>query len=58
MEEKKYLIEDNRGMIIATNMNLQNALIMCKALFETYYLEDDISYSIIRMQEIKECEIK
>ena len=53
MEEKKYLIEDNHGTIIATNMNLQNALIICKALFETYYLEDDISYSIVRMQKIE-----
>lgn len=58
MEEKKYLIEDNHGAIIATDMDLQNVLIMCKALFETYYLEDDISYSIVRMQEIKECERK
>lgn len=53
MEENKYLIEDNHGTIVATNMNLENALIMCKALFETYYLEDDISYSIVRMQKIE-----
>ena len=58
MEEEKYLIEDNHGMIIATNMNLQNALIMCKALFETYCLEDDISYSIVRMQKIDEVKHK
>lgn len=48
MGENLYSIENKIGSVIANNLNLENALIFVKALFETYHAEDGIGYKIVR----------
>ena len=51
MSDKKYnvLIENE---IIASNMDINNALIFVKALFDHYYEENSIIISIKEMERI------
>ena len=51
MYDKKYfvLIENE---IIASNMNIDNALILVKALFDHYYEEHSMVISIKEMEKI------
>lgn len=51
MNEILYCIEDQLGNIIAKDLNLDNAMIFVKALFNEYFNEDDISYTIKRQKE-------
>lgn len=54
MNETLYCIENQYGSIIAKDLNMDNAMIFVRALFDTYFNEDDISYTIIRQKENKE----
>ena len=54
MNEILYSVENQYGSVIATNMNMDNAIIFVRALFDTYYGEDDIEYTITRQKEYKE----
>lgn len=56
MNEVLYCIENQYGSIIAKDMNIDNAMIFVRALFDTYFNENDISYTITRQKEDKENE--
>ena len=45
-----YCIEDKWGTIIARDMNIETAMILARALFDRYYNEDDIAYTIKRQK--------
>lgn len=51
MNETLYCIEDQQGSVIARDLNMDNALILLRALFDTYYREDDIAYIMTRQTE-------
>ena len=40
MSEKKYMVIDDRGHVLAGDMNLQTALLLMKAYCEEYYNEN------------------
>ena len=49
MEERKYeIILDSE--VIATDMNLNTATILIKALFEHYYADVDMSLTVRKLQ--------
>ena len=56
MNEILYCIEDKNGSVIAKDLNMDNAIIFVRALFDTYYYEEDIAYSIKRQKENIEVE--
>ena len=43
MGEVLYCIENQYGSVIAKDMNMDNAIIFVRALFDTYFGEDDIA---------------
>lgn len=51
MGEILYCVENQYGTAIAKNMNMDNVMIFVRALFDRYYGEEDISYTIIRQKE-------
>lgn len=51
MGEILYCVEDQYGSIIARDLNMDNAMIFVRALFDRYYSEEGISYTIIRQKE-------
>lgn len=46
MNERTYTVEIGVGDIVAEKMSLECAMILTKALFETYYEEDCLNISI------------
>lgn len=54
MGEILYCIEDENGNIIAKDMNMDTAMILARALFDNYYNEDDIAFTIKRQKEAEE----
>lgn len=54
MLENLYCVENEYGTIIARDMNLDNAIIFVRALFDTYLNEDDSAYTIKRQMVDKE----
>ena len=44
MNEILYYIEDERGNILAKDMNMDTAMILLRALFDHYYNEDELSF--------------
>ena len=54
MKEYLYEIIDDSGNTIATKLSLKDALIFVESLFDHYYEEEKISYSIIRLSETNE----
>ena len=52
MNEVLYYIEDGKGNVIAKDMTMDVATILVIALFEHYYSEDDIAFTIKR-QKVK-----
>ena len=54
MNEILYCVENQYGSVIARDLNMDNAMIFVRALFEAYLNEDDISYTIVRQKELKE----
>ena len=52
MEQYLYSILDEHGNIIASDMTMDTALILLKALCMEYYNEPDISYQIVRKSNI------
>ena len=55
MNEILYCIENEYGSVIAKDLNIDNAMIFVRALFDTYYNEEDIAYTIKRQKE--DCEV-
>lgn len=53
MNEILYCIEDNWGNTIARDMNMDNAMIFVRALFDNYFNEEDIAYTVKRQTEVK-----
>ena len=51
-----YCIEDERGNVIAKDLNMDNAMIFVRALFGTYFNEEDITFSIKRQKENSDVE--
>ena len=57
MEQDFFEIVDDRGETLARDMTLETAITLVKALFEKYYLEDDIAYIIQKQSKpVKEAE--
>lgn len=52
MEQYLYYILDEHDNVIASDMTMDTALILLKALFMEYYNEPDISYQIVRKSNI------
>lgn len=58
MKEILYCVEDERGNVIAKDLNMDNAMIFVRALFDTYFNEEDIAYTVKRQKEnskVEEC---
>lgn len=51
MNEILYYIEDKYGNVIARDMAMDVAMILARALFDHYYNEDDIAFTIKRQKE-------
>lgn len=51
MGEILYCVEDQDYNIIAKGLNMDNAMILVRALFEHYWGEEDIAYTIRRQKE-------
>lgn len=56
MNEILYCVEDEKGSVIAKDLNMDNAMIFVRALFYTYFNQEDIAYTIKRQKE--NCEVK
>ena len=54
MNDILYCVVDQEGSIIAKDMNLNNVLLFIRALFETYCMSDNVSYTIKQQDERKE----
>lgn len=50
MEEILYCVKNEWGNIIARDMTLEVAMTLTKALFDTYFNEDGIEYTIKRQE--------
>lgn len=51
MNEILYCIEDQDGNVIAKDLTMDVAMILARALFDTYFNEEDISYTVKRQKE-------
>lgn len=51
MNEILYCIEDERGNILAKDMNMDTAMVLLRALFDNYYNEDELTYTLKRQKE-------
>ena len=51
MNEILYCIEDERGNVIARDMTMDIAMILARALFDNYYNEEELAYTIKRQKE-------
>ena len=51
MNETLYCIEDERGNILAKDMNMDTAMVLLRALFDHYYNEDELTYTLQRQKE-------
>lgn len=56
MNEILYCIEDEKGNILAKDMNMDTAIILLRALFDHYYNEDELTYTLKRQKENIEVE--
>lgn len=56
MNEILYCIEDERGNILAKDMNMDIAMVLLRALFDHYYNEDKLTYTLKRQKENIEVE--
>lgn len=54
MEEILYCVKNSWGTIIARDMTIDVALTLTRALFDTYFNEDGIEYTIKRQECEKE----
>jgi hypothetical protein len=54
MNEFLYCVEDENGSVIAKDLSMDNAMIFVRALFDTYFNEEDIAYTIKRQKENRE----
>lgn len=46
MNDILYCVVDQEETVIAKDMNLNNVLLFVRALFETYCMSDNVSYTI------------
>lgn len=53
MGEILYCVENQYGSVIAKDLNMDNAMIFVRALFDTYFSEEDIAYTVRRQVEAK-----
>ena len=51
MNEILYCIEDERGNVLAKDMNMDTAMILLRALFDHYHNEDELTYTLKRQKE-------
>lgn len=51
MNEILYCIEDERCNILAKDMNMDTAMVLLRALFDHYYNEDELTYTLKRQKE-------
>lgn len=51
MNEILYCIEDERGNILAKDMSMDTAMVLLRALFDHYYNEDALTYTLKRQKE-------
>lgn len=48
MPEQKYAVFETNERLIADNMDLEDALLLCKAIMQEYYADPSLSVSIVR----------
>jgi hypothetical protein len=48
MPEQKYAVFETNERLIADNMDLVDALLLCKAIMQEYYADTSLSVSIVR----------
>ena len=48
MPEHKYAVFETNERLIADNMDLEDALLLCKAIMQEYYADPSLSVSIVR----------
>lgn len=48
MDEILYTVKDDDARVVARDLNLDNAMIFVRALFDRYFNEKGISYTIER----------
>lgn len=48
MPEQKYAVFETGEHLIADNMDLEDALLLCKAIMQEYYADPSLSISIAR----------
>lgn len=51
MNEILYCVVDQYGTVIARDLNMDNAMIFVRALFDRYYSEDNIEFTIKKQNE-------
>lgn len=56
MNEIMYCVENQYGSVIAKNLNMDNAMIFVRALFDHYFGEEDIAFTVRRQNEDKDVE--
>ena len=58
MNEVLYCIVDQYDSVIARDLNMDNALIFMRALFDAHFSTEDIAYTIVRQAEQVLSEVK
>lgn len=53
MGEILYCVENQYGSVIAKDLNMDNAMIFVRALFDAYFSEEDIAYTVRRQVKDK-----
>jgi len=56
MGEILYCVENQYSSVIAKDLNMDNAMIFVRALFDHYFDEEDIAFTVRRQNEDKEVE--
>lgn len=52
MNDILYCVVDQEETVIAKDMNLNNVLLFVRALFETYCMSDNVSYTIKQQESV------
>ena len=51
MHEILYCVEDQYGSVIAKDLNMDNAMIFVRALFDAHFSEEDIAYTVVKQKD-------
>lgn len=51
MHEILYCVENQYGSVIAKDLNMDNAMIFVRALFDAHFSEEDIAYTVVKQKD-------